>query len=115
MSPPKACAVNDGTTFASAFMRSGRPADSSSSALSTWIGEELLNASTPVARVPVTMTVSVTSLLGRHRSAACVEAAAAVPALLRSNSAGVHADGTSVVDLNSQLLALLNRLRVSRA
>src|SRR4051812_1497185 len=58
MSPPKAWAVNDGTTFASEFMRSGRPADCSSSALSTCTGELLVYSSRPVVRVPVTITVS---------------------------------------------------------
>ena len=67
-------------------MRSGRPDIWSSSALSTWMGEELLNASTPLARVPVTMTVSVTGssvLASASASWAC--SSAGVQARLTAN------------------------------
>ena len=106
MSPPKACAVNDGTMFASAFMRSGRPADVISSLVSTCTGEELVSASMPLARVPVTMTVSVMSAASMVIAAlAVVEADAVVSASCASNIAGVQANGATIVDLISQLFA----------
>jgi hypothetical protein len=82
MSPPNACAVNDGTTLASALMRSGLPALSSSVASSTWIGDALANSSTPEARVPVTMTVSVTaSAIDASASASCACSSGGAPAI----------------------------------
>ena len=85
MSPPKAWAVNDGTTLASEFMRSGLPADWISSELSTCTGDALVNSSSPVARVPVTITVSAVRV---HRVAA---AAIAASASWACSTAGVQA------------------------
>src|SRR5262245_55105680 len=97
MSPPKACAVNDGTTFASEFMRSGLPADSSSAALSTCTGEALVYSSSPVVRVPVTITVSDTSL----------EDASASASSWAYSTAGVHArltaNDSSFLDIKTSL------------
>jgi hypothetical protein len=103
MSPPNACAVNEGTTLASALMRSVLPADWISVAPSTCTGEELVYASSPLARVPVTMTVS--------GSASSEDASASATASWACTISGVQANGASSVDLISQISAPLRRLR----
>ena len=60
----------------------------------------------PLARVPVTMTVSVMSAASMVIAAlAVVEADAVVSASCASNIAGVQANGATIVDLISQLCA----------
>ena len=58
VSPPKACAVKDGTFCDSATRRSGWPMDSRALASSTTTGAGLSCAVMPVVRVPVTMMMS---------------------------------------------------------
>ena len=88
MSPPNACAVNDGTICAIDEIRSGRLVSDSASAPITWIGAGLSEACRPpLRRVPVTM---ISSRLATWVSAAatCNSASAAIaPEDIKANSA----------------------------
>ena len=106
--------MNDGTMLASAFMRSGRPADSISSLVSTCTGEELVSASMPLAFVPVTMTVSVMSAASTLIAAlAVVDAEAVVAAALSASCACNSAGAQANADLISQFFVRFVRMRKS--
>jgi hypothetical protein len=68
----------------------------------------------PLARVPVTITVSVMSAASMVIAAlAVVEADAVVSASCANSIAGVQANGATIVDLISQLFARSLRMRKS--